>query len=146
MLTAWIPLVDIAEEMGGLAVIKGSHLQGAQDWMTTFNDRDLQGLEAKVAAAGIPIEIDSLNVPLGCVSFHHGRTIHGSKPNHGVRPRIALTVHFQDRDNRYRPQSDEHGRPAIHVNDLLCRRGVDGNPDYSDPEICPVLWRAETAI
>ncbi|TPN63598.1 phytanoyl-CoA dioxygenase family protein [Mesorhizobium sp. B1-1-1] len=143
MLTAWIPLVEVNKEMGGLAVIRGSHLQGTQDWMTTFNDRDLPALEARLAAAGVQMRIAELNVPLGCVSFHLGKTIHGSKPNHGTTPRIALTVHYQDGDNRYRAQSDEHGRPALHVNDLLCRRAPDGNPDYSDPEICPTLWRAE---
>jgi ectoine hydroxylase-related dioxygenase (phytanoyl-CoA dioxygenase family) len=144
MLTAWVPLVETTGDMGGLAVIRGSHLQGALDWMTTFNDQDLRGLEAKVAAAGVPLEIIHLNVPLGCVSFHHGRTIHGSKPNRGTKSRIALTIHFQDRDNRYQARSDEHGRTVLHMNDLLCRPGVGGHPDYSDPEICPVLWRAET--
>ena len=145
MLTAWIPLVEILEDMGGLAVMKGSHLQSSHDWMNTFNDQDLQGLESRLAATGEPMTIVDVNVPLGCVSFHHGRTIHGSRPNHGTRPRIALTIHFQDGDNRYRAQQDGQGRRALHINDLLCRPGPDGNPDYGDPEVCPTLWRADTA-
>jgi hypothetical protein len=145
MITAWIPLVEMTENMGGLSVIKGSHLQGAHDWMTTFNDRDLEALETRLVRAGIPMDVANLEVPLGCVSFHHGRTVHGSRPNRGANPRIALTVHFQDRENRYRVQPDEKGRLALHMNDLLCRRGPDGNPDYSDPEICPTLWRSDVA-
>jgi hypothetical protein len=145
MITAWIPLVDITEDMGGLSIIQASHLQGPHDWMTTFNDQDLKALETKLVGAGIPVDVVDLNVPLGCVSFHHGRTIHGSKPNRGIAPRIALTVHFQDRENRYRVQRNERGEPALHMNDLLCRRGPDGHPDYSDPEICPTLWRADHA-
>lgn len=144
MLTAWIPLVEFDPDMGGLAVVKGSHRRGNQEWMTTFNEKSLHDLEAKLKHAGVPLETTELDVPLGCVSYHHGGTIHGSRPNFGARPRIALTVHFQDRDNRYRAYSSSAGNRALHINDILCRVGPDGHPDYSDPEICPVLWRLET--
>lgn len=143
MLTAWIPLVETTEAMGGLAVVPGSHRWDNQDWMATFNEQDLGSLEKRVSSAGVPFNKTTLKVPLGCVSFHHSRTIHGSCANRGSTARIALTIHFQDRDNHYRVQVDRHGRNVLHVNDLLCRCGADGSPDYSDPEICPTLWRAE---
>lgn len=143
LLTAWVPLVDIDEKSGGLAVIPGSHRQPLQDWMTTFNDQNLDGLAERAQKAGVAMRAITPRVPLGHVSFHHGRTIHGSRPNRGDRPRIALTIHFQDQDNRYQVVTDSHGRPVLHLNDLLCRRGPDGLPDYSDPEICPTLWRVE---
>jgi hypothetical protein len=38
---------------------------------------------------------------------------------------------------------DESGRRTVHINDLLVRKDAEGNPDYSDPDICPVLWPAE---
>lgn len=143
LLTAWVPLVEIDQESGGLEVIPGSHLLPPQDWMTTFNNQDLIALEKRVRRAGIGASAVAPRVPLGHVSFHHGRTVHGSRPNRGERPRIALTIHFQDFDNRYKLVTDEHGRPVLHVNDLLCRRGPDDFPDYSDPEICPTLWHVE---
>jgi hypothetical protein len=143
LLTAWVPLVEIDEESGGLQIIPGSHLLPPLEWMTTFNDQDLDGLEKRVREMGTIAAPVSPNVPLGHVSFHHGRTIHGSRPNRGKRPRIAVTIHFQDFDNRYRIVTDERGRRVLHVNDLLCRRGPDGLPDYSDPEICPTVWNAE---
>ena len=143
LLTAWIPLVEITEEMGGLSLIPGSHRLSGLDWMTTFNEQDLDSLAERARAAGASAGAVTPHVPLGCVSFHHGGTIHGSRPNRGERPRIALTVHFQDLDNRYELHSDAEGRPILHVNDLLCRAGDDGLPDYADPDICPILWRAE---
>lgn len=142
MLTAWIPLVEISEKMGGLAIIRGSHLHGTQSWMTTFNNQDLNSLEKKISEAGVPLNSVRPHVPLGHVSFHHCNTIHGSKPNCGDRPRIALTVHYQDKDNCYRSQTEEIA-PALHINDLMCRKTPAGDPDYSDPEICPTLWRDE---
>jgi hypothetical protein len=30
--------------------------------------------------------------------------------------------------------------------DTLVRRTPDGRPDYSDPDYCPVLWRASDAL
>ncbi|REG50889.1 phytanoyl-CoA dioxygenase PhyH [Paraburkholderia sp. BL6669N2] len=143
LLTAWIPLVDIDENSGGIAFVSESHRQPLQDWMTTFNDQNLDQLAERAQKAGITMRAVTPTVPLGHVSFHHGRTIHGSKPNRGHQPRIALTVHFQDQDNRYQLVADSHGRPVLHVNDLLCRRGPDGLPDYADPDVCPTLWSEE---
>lgn len=143
LLTAWVPLVDIDERSGGLAVIPGSHLSPPQHWMTTFNDQDLDGLSRRATAAGVAMNALSPHVPLGHVSFHHGRTIHGSRPNRGDFPRIAITIHFQDFENRYQVVKDDQGRQPLHVNDFLCRRGPEGLPDYSDPEICPTLWTKE---
>jgi ectoine hydroxylase-related dioxygenase (phytanoyl-CoA dioxygenase family) len=74
------------------------------------------------------------------VSFHHCRTIHGSRPNTSDRPRLALAVHMQDEANRYVPATDGSGRLLTHLNDFLCRKDLGGHPDYSDPAVCPVLW------
>jgi phytanoyl-CoA dioxygenase PhyH len=146
MLTAWIPLVDCTPEMGPLEVIDRSHGWTANEWMRTFNDPDLDALERKIVADGGG-EVRKVRFALerGQVSFHHGGMIHGSRENRGERMRIALTVHFQDGDNRYRQALDDKGRPLLHVNDLLCRKDAGGNPDYTDPDICPVLWEEEAA-
>jgi ectoine hydroxylase-related dioxygenase (phytanoyl-CoA dioxygenase family) len=77
----------------------------------------------------------------GQVSFHNCRTIHGSGPNLRGDPRRAIAVHLQDEANRYREYFREDGQLARHNNNTLCRR-VDGRPDYTDPTICPVLYRS----
>lgn len=140
MLTAWIPLDSYDDAMGPLHVIPGSHRWNGNDWMRTFNDQDLAALQARIASDGETVVPTPIRIGPGMVSFHHGRTIHGSPPNHGDRPRLALTVHVQDGDNRYRAHVDGRNKAAVHVNDVLCRKAADGQPDYTDPDICPVLW------
>lgn len=139
MLTAWIPFQDCDVTMGSLCVIDGSHRRGDTEWMRTFNERDHAALEREFGE-GKPIEKVPLRMERGQVSFHHCMTIHGSEANRAERDRIALAVHFQDADNHYVPHLDDSGRRTVHINDLLVRKDADGNPDYSDPEICPVLW------
>lgn len=140
MLTAWIPLESYDETMGPLNVIEGSHRWDGNAWMTTFNEQDLDGLQARIASAGKDVTPVPVLIEPGQVSFHHARTIHGSLPNRGDRPRVALTVHVQDGSNRYRAHHDCRGKLAVHVNDALCRKGAQGEPDYTDPDICPLLW------
>jgi hypothetical protein len=140
MLTAWIPLVDYELDMGPVMMLSASHRWHGHDWMTTFNQRDLPALEQRIDSGGHRVERVPILIRPGQVSFHHAGTIHGSLPNCGRRSRLALTVHVQGGDNRYRRHVDCRGKLATHVNDALCRKGVDGMPDYSDPDICPVIW------
>jgi hypothetical protein len=142
MLTAWIPLAPYDVDMGPLMIIEGSHLWHGNQWMATFGEHDLEAVESKISSDTRKLKKIAIVVQPGQVSFHNGATIHGSYHNRGKRPRIALTVHFQDGDNRYTRYSDGHGKQALHMNDILCRKLPDGSPDYSDPDICPVLWRA----
>jgi hypothetical protein len=41
--------------------------------------------------------------------------------------------------NRYRRVRGADGEVVYHRNDDLCRR-LDGQPDYIDPQVCPVIW------
>jgi hypothetical protein len=66
--------------------------------------------------------------------------VHGSGPNVGTAPRIALSVHLQEAGNSYRPFIAEDGRRVNHLNDALCRLDADDDPDYGDPLLFPVLW------
>jgi ectoine hydroxylase-related dioxygenase (phytanoyl-CoA dioxygenase family) len=78
----------------------------------------------------------------GQISFHHSRTIHGSFPNRGNQPRVALALHMQDGANRYQPSLRSDGRPVRLFNDSICRQDSHGLPDYSDDDVFPVLWRS----
>jgi len=144
LLTAWVPLVDMTEEMGPIMVVDGSHTWPV-DGMRTFNEKSLDALERQWLDRHGPIERVPLVLKRGQVSFHHGRTIHGSPPNRSGTMRIALTVHLQDDGNRYQPSFKANGEPNLHINDLLVRSDDAGRPDYHDPEICPVLYPAPPA-
>lgn len=141
MLTAWIPLQDTSAEMGTLAVWDGSHHWTDTDDLHTFDHADLSGLAKRVRAGHPNARIRVLPLSRGQVSFHHCRLVHGSYPNRSEIARIALAVHYQDGDNRHAAVTSDRS-DAVHLNDLLCRRGPDGLPDYTDPEICPILYAA----
>ena len=76
------------------------------------------------------------------MSFHHCRTYHGSGQNLADVPRRAVSMHLQDGENRYRPYRRPNGDPVVYNHDVLVRKNEAGQPDYTDPEFCPTLWRS----
>ncbi|AXX31926.1 phytanoyl-CoA dioxygenase family protein [Actinosynnema pretiosum subsp. pretiosum] len=143
LITAWIPFQSVTRDMGPMTVLDRSHRWAGNDRLEYFHETDLGLIERRIDQNSDAVEEVPLIMDVGQVSFHHCRTIHGSRPNSSDRPRLALAVHMQDYTNRYVPNTDEHGRKSSHLNDFMCRKDADGNPDYADPVVCPVLWEAE---
>jgi ectoine hydroxylase-related dioxygenase (phytanoyl-CoA dioxygenase family) len=149
MLTAFIPFHDCGVEMGTITMVDGSHRWteiGADDsTVRHFAERDKDQLDAMLAenAAynGAEVVEVPMEIPKGHMSFHHCRTYHGSGPNLSQRPRRAISLHLQDGDNAYREFRLSNGALAGYNHDSLVRRTAEGQPDYSDPEYCPTLWR-----
>ena len=137
MVTAWIPFQDCPESAGPIAVVDGSHKWSYTDWMCTFDIQEFASIEEHL---GRSIHGQPLVLKRGQVSFHHARTVHGSFANRSGGFRTALAVHIQDAENTYVRAVGTDGRSVLHINDVLCRPGADGTPDYWDPYICPVLW------
>jgi hypothetical protein len=144
MITAWTPFAETTFEGGTLMYLDRSHRWPNVANMATFNEQNHESVEEAYARAGFDVQPVPVILKPGQVSFHHCNLIHGSLPNSGDAPRIALATHFQDASNRYTPAVDKRGNPIVHVNDILCRPDQSGVPDYSDPDICPLLWSAET--
>lgn len=138
MLTAWIPLDDVPESKGPLAVWDGSHCWPEVESLHSFDHDDLSAIEETFRRKGLAPQIVFLPMQRGQVSFHHCRLVHGGLENRSTEPRYGYAIHMQDGDNRYGPSASASRRG--HVNDLLCRRGPDGNPDYADADIFPQLW------
>ncbi len=146
MITAWVPLQDTTVSMGTLTVADGSHrwpdtpdVRAVRE-ARTFVTADHAGLEARLASLDVPFELHRIELKRGQVSFHHPLTLHGSGANLSDTPRNAISVHFQDGANRYRSATDPAGAPVDYVHDEFVRRTPNGEPDYADPEICPVVW------
>jgi hypothetical protein len=149
MLTAFIPFHDCTVELGTITMVDGSHrwqeLPGGDDSTRHFAARDRGELERilrqNAEFNGATVRKVPVEIPRGHVSFHHCRTYHGSGPNLSDRPRRALSLHLQDGGNRYRRFLRPDGEPVVYNHDVMVRRTADGEPDYADPEFCPVLWR-----
>ena len=51
-----------------------------------------------------------------------------------------MALHMQDEANHYRPFWNHKGE-QIHIGyETLCRKLPNGNPDFSDPAVFPILW------
>ena len=94
--TAWIPLGDIPVELGGLAVLAGSHTRGVFPTVhmpgaggSGIEDENLKG------------EWHSTEYKLGDALFVHSLCVHASRPNQ-IRDKIRLSL-----DYRYQPMSHE---------------------------------------
>jgi ectoine hydroxylase-related dioxygenase (phytanoyl-CoA dioxygenase family) len=148
MLTAWIPLHDITLDCGPLTVLDGSNrwpdtaevarLRAAKSFICDDHD----ALQRRVLGTGQRAEAVPLLLSRGQISFHSAATFHSSGPNTSGRPRMNLVVHLQDRSNRHVDALGPDGEPVVHSIDQLVRRDDHGAPDYTDPDICPVLWDA----
>ncbi|OAI61989.1 phytanoyl-CoA dioxygenase [Ralstonia solanacearum] len=143
LLTAWIPLADCGAAQGTLAVVEGSHRWPSISMERRFLTPDAHGRVPDVLVpAGVEPTVRVLPVARGQIVFHHSRVLHRSVPNRSPAARVALAVHLQDAGNRYHPWIQENGRRAMHSNELLCRQNAEGLPDFGDPAVFPVLWRA----
>ena len=142
LLTAWIPFHNCDEARGPLVVLDKSHRWSNLQHMRHFNNSNLGELTDRFQAEGKKVVKIPMNLKKGQVSFHHCWAIHGSYPNRSQLHRQALAVHLQDKNNRYRSYLDSQGREVHIFDEQLCRRLPNGNPDFSDPGVFPVIWSA----
>ncbi|HEY9828609.1 MAG TPA: phytanoyl-CoA dioxygenase family protein [Stenomitos sp.] len=147
LLTAWIPFHDVDEQDGTLLMLDESHRWDPEILQDTrlFNNTVLEEVEAQFRQLGCATKRVPIAMKKGQVSFHNCWTMHGSPANVSDRPRIAMAVHLQDKDNHYRPFRNRDGQDIRMFDEVLCRKLPNGDPDFSDPQVFPVLWSAEEA-
>jgi 1-deoxypentalenic acid 11beta-hydroxylase len=97
--TLWIPLMDIDEQLGGLALGGGSHKRGLLDhveqesvYSYVFRDRKQLG----VALESLPQPWLTTDYHPGDLLIFHNLMVHWALPNQGERVRLSL-------DNRFQP-------------------------------------------
>jgi ectoine hydroxylase-related dioxygenase (phytanoyl-CoA dioxygenase family) len=142
LLTAWIPFHDCDESRGPLVVLDKSHKWSGIENTRFFNYPNLEEMAQTFGREGRQIVKVPITLKKGQVSFHHCWTIHGSYPNRSDSFRLAMAVHLQDEANCYRPFRNPQGKEIHIFDEMLCRKLPNGNPDFSDPAVFPVLWSA----
>ncbi|PAX60015.1 phytanoyl-CoA dioxygenase family protein [Brunnivagina elsteri] len=142
LLTTWIPFHNCDESIGPLVVLDGSHKwSGIQD-TRFFNNHNLDDMEQNFRGEGRKTVRVPMTLEKGQISFHHCWTIHGSLPNYSNSRRLALAIHLQDEENRYQEFWSKQGKKVQIADELMCRKLPNGNPDFSDPDVFPILWSA----
>jgi ectoine hydroxylase-related dioxygenase (phytanoyl-CoA dioxygenase family) len=95
MITMWMPLVDIDEEMGMITFASGSHTIGAID-NVPISDESEQFFDRYVSEKRFVIE-NAAEMKAGDATFHLGWTIHSAGPNRSDRMREVMTIiYFAD--------------------------------------------------
>lgn len=144
MLTAWIPLQDVSEDMGPLLHIDESHTWKDDDDLRkfySFGNQDLSLFQRYLDEKKPDHETSKMILKKGQVSFHNCNVIHSSAPNLSKTDRKALAIHMQDCGNYYKEAYKDNGELITISYDELCRKDNRGLPDYSDDAIFPVMWK-----
>ncbi|MDB4847418.1 phytanoyl-CoA dioxygenase family protein [Candidatus Pseudothioglobus singularis] len=105
MVTCWMPLDDTFKENGTLEFARGSHkwdLCPPSEDFHAPNDYKKE-LHNYLNKNDKTLYIDSVQVPAGGVSFHHGHTWHGSGPNKSNSHRRAIVAHCVPIDAKFHP-------------------------------------------
>jgi ectoine hydroxylase-related dioxygenase (phytanoyl-CoA dioxygenase family) len=91
-LTAWIPLVEVTEEMGPMGYIPGSH-RGGVEFIDVFTSPGAgHAFQAKQTKAATFVTCKP-----GDVLYHHADTIHAAKPNRSKEARrVHTAIYFRD--------------------------------------------------
>ncbi len=143
MLTAWIPLQDVTIDMGPLMHIDYSHgwkeEKSLKDFYS-FNNQDLEKFDKYLTTNKPDHGRSYMTLKKGQVSFHNCHTIHSSHPNVSSIDRIALAVHYQDHRNEYQKAYHPDGNLIQIGYDKICAKDQNGNPDYRDMDLFPVLF------
>lgn len=94
LVSAWVAISPVTRSNGCMRFVPGSHNLGMVDHKDTFDDTNFltRGQEAAV-----DIDEDTTayaELKPGQASFHHGRLLHASSPNHTDDRRIGLTINY----------------------------------------------------
>ena len=90
MITMWMPLVDIDDEMGIITFASGSHKRGPIDNVEISDESD-ELFNRYVSDHKFPIAKAS-SMKSGDATFHLGWTIHSAGPNRSTKMREVMTI------------------------------------------------------
>ena len=122
--SAWIALSNADKTSGCMQMIPGSHKKGIFDHKST-NDKN------NVLSRGQTVDNVDIDKAILCplqpgeASFHHGLTLHASKPNNSKDRRIGLNFQYITPDLKQLKSKDDSA---------LCVRGED-NYNYYKKDI-----------
>lgn len=135
IITIWIPLVDVSEEMGILAYAAGSHKDGSIGFKPDKQKAETY-LPDFVAERGFTLS-DSGPLAIGGVALHHGWLLHGALPNRGTKAREIVAVTYYPDGTRIAEPDNEFQRRAT---ELVFPGLKPGDPAVS--EITPLAYSA----
>ena len=132
MITMWMPLVDIDDEMGVITFASGSHKRGPVD-NVEISDESEELFRRYVSENKFPVEKAS-SMKAGDATFHLGWTIHSAGPNRSAKMREVMTIiYFADGARVTKPNSTHQQA------DLDAWLGGKQPGEVADSELNPIM-------
>ena len=132
MITMWMPLVDIDEEMGVIRFASGSHTRGAVD-NVEISDESEEIFGRYLAENAFPIE-GPRSMKAGDATFHLGWTVHSAGANRSAKMREVMTVIYFADGARVTPPSSPYQQA-----DLAAWLGGRQPGELADSDLNPIL-------
>jgi len=110
--TMWLPLIDVAEEMGPMIFASGSHHVEALGDLMISERTDLK-LAKLIADRGWPVHSEPLRA--GDATFHAGGTLHSAGANRSNKVREILTVIYFASGTRVAQPANENQSVDLEV-------------------------------
>jgi len=156
VVTVWLALDDMDEEVGPLQYVKGSHLwgegrvgvatqffqsNGGISLLKSAADRHQASVQAEHVSLDNLEIVSMAGLQMGALSIHNGRTWHGSgKNNSQTRPRRGLGLHFVPAEVRFTAEAYHSRLWRPYVEDVLAR-GDDPSTVELPLEDFPITWQ-----
>ena len=150
VVTVWVALDDMDEELGPLEYVRGSHKWGdgrVGSLSSFFQSENRKWLYSAATLEGIinpeeTLEIVSLaGLRAGGISIHHGKAWHGSGKNRSMdRPRRGLGLHFVPAEVTFTTNARKSKLWRSYVpDDVVCDEDLT-NTELSG-EHFPLVWK-----
>ncbi len=127
----WLALAPATLESGCMEMLPGSHTQGAVEHVSTDDADNVlligQTIRGVDASAAVPVPLAP-----GEASFHHGWTMHTSRPNTSADRRIGLNVQYLAPHNYSRTAPDQSGI-LVRGHDPHGHYAADPTPSLAGP-------------
>ncbi len=132
-LTAWIPLMDVTDEVGCMGYVPGSH-RGPRSFVNIFTE---PGSGAKLLEQLAPARPHFVPCRAGDVLYHHGSTAHLAKPNRSsTMRRVHTAIYFADGCTR--SATPKHHPSVDRANIAIGEMIASG--------VTPIAWPLEGAL
>jgi ectoine hydroxylase-related dioxygenase (phytanoyl-CoA dioxygenase family) len=108
--TVWIALDEVTIEMGAMNFIPGSHKAGIDGYNYTIEDAiNRKSNILEISAKAVNKNPVAFNLKPGDATFHHGLTVHYTKPNTSSKVRKGMTIIYFNDGVRYDASSPASG-------------------------------------
>jgi ectoine hydroxylase-related dioxygenase (phytanoyl-CoA dioxygenase family) len=94
IVSAWVALSPVDQFCGGMQMVRGSHLLGAFDHETTYDDSSMLKRGQQITTPIDNAEVFDIDLCPGQASVHHTLTLHRSGPNNSDDWRLGVGLNY----------------------------------------------------